>query len=320
MYTTIGVPINASKSKFSSPKGHFLEFVSRNAWNGVDYSTLSAKLSAKTLKQPFMLATFVAHIQERFPPKSVPSLEEVYSPLMEKSSVKKSTANHFEKLKLLFKLYQDLSGTHLIKVDSEIVFNRYRQLVLSLILKAADDVVSAQFGQNSSQMEEATDLVSTFVNGEYECQWTYFKEYELSLGQVQFFTYATGLINRLESQHNAGAVSGHIHDITGSHPVHYVTLDGEFPINKHILSLIINVVMEAKCKREGIKILHQLHSLHPKNAKPMVELFKSLNICVNEAITREDWKLSMKETMVLRSIGLARVYKSIHGSLSASFS
>jgi hypothetical protein len=64
-FEEIGVPINESKSKHSVGENSFIEFVSRNAHNGMDYSIVSPSLLAKTRRQPFYVRTLAQHLNER---------------------------------------------------------------------------------------------------------------------------------------------------------------------------------------------------------------------------------------------------------------
>jgi hypothetical protein len=68
-FEEIGVPINESKSKQSSGGKSYIEFVSRNAYNGLDYSMVSPSLVAKTRRQPFYARTLAQHLSERCPVK-----------------------------------------------------------------------------------------------------------------------------------------------------------------------------------------------------------------------------------------------------------
>jgi hypothetical protein len=75
-YEAIGVPINLSKSKFKTGYGTFQEFVSRNAWNSIDYSMISPRLVARFLRNDFYALTLYYHVAERMPQH--PSLEELF--------------------------------------------------------------------------------------------------------------------------------------------------------------------------------------------------------------------------------------------------
>jgi hypothetical protein len=65
VYEQIGVPINLTKSKFKTRFGSFSEFVSRNMWNGLDYSIISPKLLSRFLRDDHYLQPLSDHLKER---------------------------------------------------------------------------------------------------------------------------------------------------------------------------------------------------------------------------------------------------------------
>jgi hypothetical protein len=64
-FEAIGVPVNISKSKFSTVVGNFVEFVSRNGVDGHDYSIVSPNLVVKASQNDFYLLTLQRHLRER---------------------------------------------------------------------------------------------------------------------------------------------------------------------------------------------------------------------------------------------------------------
>lgn len=69
-YEKIGVPINLSKSKFKTDFGNFNEYVSRNSWNGIDYSIISPGLVSKFLRNDYYCVVLYEHMKERQHPSS----------------------------------------------------------------------------------------------------------------------------------------------------------------------------------------------------------------------------------------------------------
>jgi len=88
-YEQIGVPINLTKSKFKTTSGTFTEFVSRNAWNGNDYSIVSPGLISKFLRNDHYGPTLFNHLRERDP--TYPSFIEIFD--MKKEILSKSKMN-----------------------------------------------------------------------------------------------------------------------------------------------------------------------------------------------------------------------------------
>jgi hypothetical protein len=64
-FESIGVPINVTKSKVATQWGSFVEFVSRNLWNGRDYSIISPSLLLKFRQQDYYSITLLNHLKER---------------------------------------------------------------------------------------------------------------------------------------------------------------------------------------------------------------------------------------------------------------
>lgn len=64
-YESIGVPINLNKSKIMTSLGQFCELVSRNAWDGLEYSAISSNLLRRCRNNPFYVVILCEHINER---------------------------------------------------------------------------------------------------------------------------------------------------------------------------------------------------------------------------------------------------------------
>ena len=75
-YSDIGVDINDAKSKYFTKFGSFIEFVSRNSWNGIDISILSPKLISRFMRDSHYAVTFFNHVKERDP--TIKSINQVF--------------------------------------------------------------------------------------------------------------------------------------------------------------------------------------------------------------------------------------------------
>jgi hypothetical protein len=289
--------------------------VSRNALYGVDYSTLSAKLLTKSAKQPYLLVTLIKHLRERLPISLIPTLGQVLEQMSAGKTNKPSYEAHRARINLLVSLYQEFSGDNIVVIDEDPNFNNYHKLIMAIILKIAGYHSSERFVPEDPDNEKAGDLIAGFINGEFDCEWTYYLESNMNLHEVKLFSYALQLNRKIEAIAYAKAADGGIHNIyfSGKPEVaRYVLLpkgDNGFPYNQKLLKLLMEVLMEAKCNALGIKILRSLDTVHPKNARPIVELFRDLNKLVEVAETREDWSLSLKDRMILREVGLLRFYE-----------
>jgi hypothetical protein len=90
-YEEIGVPINQTKSKFKTSFGTFTEFVSRNGWNGHDYSIISPGLISKFLRNDHYGPTLFNHLKERYPNNN-PNFVEIFD--MKKDVLSDQTKDH----------------------------------------------------------------------------------------------------------------------------------------------------------------------------------------------------------------------------------
>jgi len=309
-YTSIGVPINKFKSKGYTPNGHFVEFVSRSAWDGQDYSPVSPKLIAKARKQPFLIITLVNHLLERFEPSSLPSLEELLNSTRQAGKDTEKFDVHLSNVKLLIKLYQELSGVHIINIDEDISFGHYNRLMLAIIQKMIELGFKPESPEDEFNLEDSYEYTSDFRNSEYDCQWHYFLDNDFSVGQVKNFNYAMSVSVRTEAQKWSKYLDyGGIHQYTETHPKRFVALCPNSPLfDLYEVTLLMQVLMEIKCQATNMRILEDLNMLHTKNAKPTVELLKCLNECVKEARRDKDWNLSMRDQVSIRQLGLLRVY------------
>jgi len=318
MYNSIGVPINKSKTKGVAPNGHFLEFVSRNSWNGYDYSAISAKLVAKTLKQPFYIPTLVGHLEERLPNGRIPTLESILSVSQEYASSKDQYEVHKASTIELMKVYKELSGNHLIEIEDTAAIGNLDKLRLSMILKIAD-ITKKKFSLNSDsdEINLAEEHYSEFINNEYTDKWLYFNDKDFSLKDIELFNYFQQFHKTSLQIREAAMQDGYINNLSSFAVTSESVSDShETSSEKHHDQLILACLTEAKCKLEGVKIIYDLSSSSPKNSRPMTELLKSLKQCLseskNEAFNSE---LGPKDRFLLSTLGLSRLYKSIQDRL-----
>jgi hypothetical protein len=318
MYNSIGVPINKSKTKGVAPNGHFLEFVSRNSWNGYDYSAISPNLVAKTLKQPFYIPTLVGHLEERLPNGRVPTLESILTVSQEFASSKEQYEEHKASTIELMKVYKELSGNHLIEIEDTATTGNLDKLRLSIIQKIVE-ITKKKFSLNtcSDEINLAEEHYSEFINDEYADKWLYFNDKDFSLKEIELFNYFQQFHKTSLQIEEAAMQDGRIYDLSS-----YAVTSGsasdshDTSPEKHHDQLLLACLTEAKCKLEGVKIIYDLGSTSPKNSRPMTELLKSLKHCLkeskNEAFNSE---ISPKDKFLLSTLGLSRLYKSIQDRL-----
>jgi len=321
MYNKLGVPVNIAKTKGMAPSGHFLEFVSRNSWNGDDYSPISPNLVSKSLKQPFYIPTLVGHLKERLPNQKVPTLEAILDCSQEYANSKEKFEAHKVSTIQLMKTYNELSHTNIIDIESEVEVPNLDKLRLSIIKKILQLSASrVNLMSSGDDIETAMEHFNTFINDEYEDKWLYFIDQKFSLKEIELFNYYDQFHRMSQGISEEAMSEGHIYGdlVTGNLHGPMDQSYGLYPPYYSSDGIILSCLMEAKCKLEGVKIIYDLSSSSPKNSRPMVELLKSFKQCLKESLDNEfKTDLSPKEKYALSTLGLNRLYKSIQDRLQS---
>jgi hypothetical protein len=317
MYNSIGVPINVSKSKKLTPRGHFLEFVSRNLWDGMDYSILSPRVLTKALKQPYVYPVLVSHLAERIRLDAIPSLEEIFKITPPGANPTKSE-EHKCSIKKLLGIYASLTGVDLIKIENPEVYRNTRKLLLAIIqeiLKLHNEYANKAYSQDS--VAKCEDWVSEFVNNEYSDRWEYFVDKSLSLNEIELFNFSLQVFTEMQDIEMVALSEGRIYSVPEEpHPNQYTLPGSSPPYRLAVTMLLLQCLMVVKCKVENIQIIHSLDSLHPKNSEPTVHLLKSLNTCVKRSECKNfDESLSPKDKMILSTLNLNNIYTKIQRSV-----
>lgn len=317
MYESIGVPVNVSKSKMLTPRGHFLEFVSRNLWDGKDCSILSPRVLTKALKQPYVYPVLVSHLAERIHLDAIPSLEVIFSKTPPGANLIKFE-EHKCSVKKLIGIYAGLTGHDLIKIENPEVYKNTRKLLLAIIQEILN--LHKEYANKAYSLESVAkceDMVSEFINNEYEDRWKYFVDKSLSLYEIELFNFSLLVFKQLQDIEMAGLSEGQIFSVPKEfHPNQY-TRSGISPTYRlAVTNLLLQCLMVVKCKVENIQIIDSLDSLHSKNAEPVVQLLKSLNHCVKVSEDREfDESLNLKDKMILSTLNLNSLYSQIQRSV-----
>jgi hypothetical protein len=317
MYESIGVPVNVSKSKMMTPRGHFLEFVSRNLWDGMDCSILSPRVLTKALKQPYVYPVLVSHLAERLHLDAIPSLEEIFS-ITPPGANPIKFEEHKCSVKKLIGIYACLTGEDLIKVENPELYKNTRKLLLAVIQEIL--VLHKEYANKAYSLDSVAkceDWVSEFINNEYSDRWEYFVDKSMSLYEIELFNFSLRVFTDLQDIEMAGLSEGQIFSVPKEpHPNQY-TLSGTSPTYRlAVTKLLLQCLMVVKCKVENIQIIDSLHSLHSKNCEPTVQLLKSLNTCVKRSESNKfDESLNPKDKMILSTLNLNNIYSQIQRSV-----
>jgi len=197
-YPLIGVPVNQTKSKMKTPRGHFLEFVSRNLWNGQDISPISARLAGKVRKQNFFIPSFIRHCNERISHKV--TLEAVAKAL----SIDESQIN---KIIYLADLYQRISGEIYLEIPSDAKLASDDEL-LGVLINLLLEIPPLKFKKGNPTPDERME-VCNILSGqaeEYilsgEDLWLFATNSRLSLDQLRLFTVYLNTQRKLVSSYS----------------------------------------------------------------------------------------------------------------------
>jgi hypothetical protein len=172
-YEKIGVPINLSKSKFKTDYGSFVEFVSRNSWNGLDYSVVSPRLVSKFLRNDYYLIVLFNHIKERMigHPSATELLSEKNAIQMLKSNFDSNKAEaRTTKLLKITKLF-DIINPSPVLTGGEFTWSPNKEEVLLLL----ENMILVTLGEycwnseihNSTLGDDPTTLSSKELLGEF---------------------------------------------------------------------------------------------------------------------------------------------------------
>lgn len=317
MYNSIGVPVNVSKSKFATSRGHFLEFVSRNMWDGKDYSILSPNVLAKALKQPYIYPVLVQHLAERIPLDAIPSLDEIfrYTP-PGKDTLRFD--KHKASVERLVSIYASLSGDNFIKVENPKVFLNTGRLLLAIIQEILRmEKLYLHRRLHSDNIEKYEDMVSEFINDEYTDRWVYFIDKSVSLKEIESFNFSYRVFRLLEDIGEASLQQGQIFSpMREAHPHQYTNPNVSPTYRLSITKLLLECLMVVKCKVENIQIIDSLDSLNPKNSEPKVQLLKGLNTCIKISESKEfEAEIGPKDAMMLSTLNLNTIYSQIRRSV-----
>jgi hypothetical protein len=169
-YEQIGVPINLSKSKFQTSTGSFIEFVSRNSWNGFDYSIISPSLLPKFRKEDFYSATFYKHIKERS--KLFNSFNDLYQLKRELASRKANAdlekfEERFNKIMMIISLVGIAEDDKLIEpedcrwnnMSSEDIILFFQYWILAILGEFVHKIYSDYMNDETTNSKRTIDLL-----------------------------------------------------------------------------------------------------------------------------------------------------------------
>jgi len=235
-YPTIGVQVNSAKSKFLTSKGHFMEFVSRNVWDGNDISPYSANLIYKSIKQPYLLPTLLRHINER-------TISQITLDLLIESINLPSK----EKVKLyqLIQLYTTLTGDKefcVIPSGVELLTNlQILKIYIAIIndsLSNALEKVQKERYKNDDQTMLLTLSMQKLVSELNNDQWALFIDEGMDLERIKLFQFFKGVL--LQTPYFSMVTEENVEETVSSEPFLNASGEPNDQLNKLVFDSFIS--------------------------------------------------------------------------------
>lgn len=293
-YELIGVPVNQLKSKGVFPNGHFVEYVSRNAYNFIDVSQWSASLLTKVSKQHFYIPTLIHHIKER---TNWDSDQDPGSLIF--NSINYKSDSRKDKDSIIFDIYQlaVYRSRELINTP-EIACTYVKDNISSIIYALTQETVSLtnQFRKLKSFREH--DNLKEKITKDVNYDLGLWNDFSVSKLDIWSFAATHNLdVNDIFWLHNSGARNIASRDLLDRSSDASVLIsipssssengDAVFVNNVKVLSLVFACLLEARSRlrRESSIRVDQLTD--PQNIRKSVELLKTLNSIVDRVDNNE---------------------------------
>jgi hypothetical protein len=269
-YSSIGVSINKSKSKTKTSSGHFMEFVSRNSWNGYDISAISSSLLVKAKKQPFYLVVLIRHLAERgcVDINLINTLVKISCDGVIKEEVRV--------LKLL-SLFETLSGTPFIK-GNPLVCTLDPTNMKFILIELVRLLNLKYLEWEKKETRGNAKLLQTYGEDYYDVQLSYPND------RILFYTGNKSSLKRIKM------ISYLIASNSDNDPILETFCDGclvlsDTGLNEEELTLCQNLLKQTLVVESwlnDLKIINRLDLLSPDNSKAMLYLMKGLNKLINK--------------------------------------
>jgi len=135
-FEDIGVPINEGKTKHYTADGSFVEFVSRNLWDGMDYSVISPNLTVLFRRNPFYILTYLRHLNERcLDSFTFDELIEIHKKVNNKEI-------HVEKIKYLSHIFSVIDKSDTVAVRDVTYVGCSKKFLLNLFHRVICQLIS----------------------------------------------------------------------------------------------------------------------------------------------------------------------------------
>lgn len=295
-YELIGVPVNLTKSKFKTSYGNFMEFVSRNAWNGNDYSIVSPSLLPKVLREDFYSATFYNHVKERSR-ELLPSfghlmaLKKELTKFKDDLSLNKLQDRH-QRIISIIALIGHMEERHIINesdspwilMEKEELLNFFKIWIKALhgelMLKIVSDLGSSESIENRETFERFMGefMLGTKADSETFGNWFFGGIIDGSFSLKQAIAIRQGLpvAREFEGRYRSGLVSAAELKQKPIDPFIPSDRDNEVYVNPQMIRFLLDYVDKIGQFSIGYKTIKRLTYFDKANTKACIHLHRHL--------------------------------------------
>lgn len=282
-YEQIGVSINLHKSKFKTKTGVYIEFVSRNMWNNLDYSIVSPTLLSHFRRDDYYLVTLFYHLKERV--TDYPSLLELLKFKRKESNIKEKSNLSIMGQRAI-KLLQIIDIVASIESSKELFTNSWKDVpnkekilfIRNLILVTLGELVYSSQKLNGKRDEllsrEKAEIMLTRLqlSSNDSDIWGFAIENSLSLQETVSLQESMILIETRASNLEVGARA------TAPTIEVFETLNqGVASVSPVFFQYLVEIQLSLANTNLGLKTLHQLSLADKANTRSILYLHRLLN-------------------------------------------
>jgi hypothetical protein len=306
-FESIGVPINLSKTKSFTNRGSFVEFVSRNSWDGNDVSIVSPSLTVKFRQNNYYVLTLKAHLAERGINLSISDLLDLKRrAYLHEGKVQKAAKLLEEKDKILRLAsivniaYPDLGILTQEESDGIPAFTdqELRTILLALVLAPAIKLVEFETTPVSRddriKAEQLFILKTQLDNTELDF-WQFANENKLgvaSIRQLNVFSQLTSKKAQLaETGHQAIVDGFELPQLLSQSPC---LQTGEVGINSEAVKFLLELNASANSVILDTKFVTKVSLLDKANTSALLGLFSDLGSALGCQITKSGKNIQLK--------------------------
>jgi hypothetical protein len=282
-FEDIGVPINVGKTKHSTDEGSFVEFVSRNMWNGMDYSVVSPRLTLLFRRNPFYILTYLRHLNERCIDKFT------FDDLIEMHKSNTDREIHVEKIKYLSHIFSIVDDSNTVEIRNvtyvgdpkKFLLNFFHRVICQLIV---DYVAISQDRDTQVQIARRNNFVDQLKFQDTEDGKTDFWSFALSKDmdpETLQFLFVGVTMSHKEEESKIGGIEFTKHDNSMTTFLEPLS-DGNNIVNPNFLHRLFSLYEGHQAVKMRKRTIARLGLQDGANHRSALRLFELLNSCLVE--------------------------------------